>query len=331
MATQRPRTIARYVAGRAGQAVLVLVAAYTVSYLILWALPGDALATLTGGQPSDLTATQLAAIRADWGLDQPLIVRLFTSASHAITGDLGRSFVTGRPVTALLAESLPSTLQIAGLGFLFALVFGTGIALLATRVRFRWLSGILLGLPPLGVAIPSFWLGLLLIQFFSFQIHLFPATGNFGIQSAILPAITLAVPTSALIAQLLAQGLQRELGQPYADTARAKGSSPGRVQLRHAFRNAALPALTIAGLVVGNLLSGSVVTETVFGRTGLGTLTAAAVSAQDIPIVQGVVVFAALVFVIVNLIVDLVYPLLDPRIITVTPRRRAITERSVTA
>lgn len=311
----------RYTLRRLAQAALVLAVAYAASYLVLWALPGDALASVTGGQSSDLTAEQVTAIRSEWGLDQPVLVRLLTSAGHALTGDFGRSFVSGRPVSDLIVESLPATAQIAGLGFLFALILGTAIALAATRTRARWLRGLLLGLPPLAVAVPSFWLGLLLIQLFSFQLALFPATGN-GPGSAVLPAVTLAVPTSALIAQLLAQGLDRELASPYADTARAKGAAPARVQLRHAFRNAALPALTIAGLVVGNLLAGSVVTETVFGRTGLGRTTADAVAAQDIPVVQGVVVFGALVFVIVNLVVDLVYPLLDPRIVTATARLR---------
>lgn len=316
--------VSRYILRRLGQAAFVLVVAYVVSYLVLWALPGDALASITGGQSSDLSAQQLAAIRAEWGLDQPVPVRLATAALHALSGDFGRSFVSGRPVSALIAESLPATLEIAGLGIVFALIAGTGIAVAATRSRSSRLRGLLLSLPPLGVAIPSFWLGLLLIQFFSFQLPIFPATGNDGFESAVLPAITLAVPTSALVAQLLAQGLERELRQPYADTARAKGASPARVQLSHAFRNAALPALTIAGLLVGQLLAGSVVTETVFGRTGVGRLTADAVAAQDIPVVQGVVVFGALVFVIVNLTVDLLYPLLDPRIVTSRPARRAV-------
>jgi peptide/nickel transport system permease protein len=313
--------VSRYISRRLGQAVFVLAIAYVVSYLVLWALPGDALASITGGQSSDLSAQQLAAIRAEWGLDQPVLVRLGTAALHAATGDFGRSFVSGRPVSELVLESLPATLEIAGLAIVFALAAGTGIALLATRSRSPRLRGLLLSLPPLGVAIPSFWLGLLLIQVFSFQLPIFPATGNDGFVSAVLPAITLAVPTSALVAQLLAQGLERELRQPYADTARAKGASASRVQLRHAFRNAALPALTIAGLLVGNLLAGSVVTETVFGRTGVGRLTADAVAAQDIPVVQGVVVFGALVFVLVNLAVDLLYPLLDPRIVAARPRR----------
>lgn len=314
----------RYVAGRVGQAVFVVFAAYTASYLILWSLPGDVIANITGGDATDLTAAQIAQIRHQWGLDLPLITRYLGSLGHALTGDFGRSFTSSRPVTGLIAEALPATLQIATLGFLFAVVAGSTVAILATRARSRWLSNLLLGLPPLAVAIPAFWLGLLLIQVFSFTFHLFPATGNFGPQSLVLPAITLGIPTSAMIAQLLAQGLAKALDEPYADTARAKGASPSRVQLRHALRNAAIPALTVSGLVVGALLSGSVVTETVFSRTGLGRLTAEAVSAQDLPVVQGVVVFAAVTFVVVNLLVDLVYPALDPRIITVAPQRRLI-------
>ena len=194
-------------------------------------------------------------------------------------------------------------------------MFGGGLAIVGTLVRSRGLSNTLLGLPPLGVAIPSFWLGLMLVQWFSFQIHLFPAVGNKGFSSIVLPAITLAVPTAALIAQMLSRSLRHSLDEPYVDTARAKGAGPLRVHFRHALRNASLPALTVTGLIVGELLAGAVVTETVFSRAGIGRLTATSVSAQDIPVVQGIVLFAAAVFVLVNLAVDLLYPLLDPRIV----------------
>jgi peptide/nickel transport system permease protein len=303
---------AHYVAGRLAQAVFVVFAAYTASYLILWSLPGDIIANITGGEATDLAPEQIAEIRADWGLDLPLIVRYFGSLGGALTGDFGRSFTSSRPVTDLIGESLPATVQIASLGFVFAILAGAAVALAATGARSRWLSDLLLALPPLAVAVPAFWLGLLLIQAFSFALPIFPATGNVGFASLVLPGITLGIPTSAVVAQLLAQGLSRALAEPYADTARAKGASPLRVQLRHGLRNAAIPALTV---------SGSVITETVFSRTGLGRLTAQAVAAQDLPVVQGVVVFAAVVFASVNLIVDMVYPALDPRIIT-APRRR---------
>ncbi len=325
MSNEQGSGLARYVLGRLAQAAFVLWAAYTLSFLILWSLPGNIIANITGGQATDLTKEQISKIESTWGLDDPLWLRYLNSLGRALHGDFGISFATQQPVSRLVAQSIPPTVAIAGLGFLFALVFGVGIALAATRARWRWLSGLLLALPPLGVAIPSFWLGLLLIQFFSFAIPIFPSTGNDGFVSAVLPAITLAVPTSALIAQLLASGLQQALAQPYADTARAKGASASRVQLRHAFRNAVLPALTVSGLVVGGLLAGSVVTETVFSRNGIGRVTASAVSAQDVPVVQAVVVFASVVFVLVNLIVDLVYPLLDPRIVTVRRRRLPVT------
>ncbi|WP_081861490.1 ABC transporter permease [Cellulomonas sp. HZM] len=306
----------RYVLRRLGLAVLVLWAAYTVSFLVLYALPGDPVSIMYGGESSDVTPEQLDQLRQQYGLDQPLVVQYLTQLGHALHGDLGTSVVSKQPVTTLLADALPPTLQIAGAALVLAVVAGTTLALVATGTRSRRLSGFLLSLPPLGVAIPSFWLGLTLVQWFSFEIPIFPALGNQGAAAAVLPAITLAVPTSAVIAQMLSRSLLHTLREPYVDTALAKGAGRARVHLRHALRNAALPALTVTGLVVGGLLSGAVVTETVFSRPGIGRLTATSVAAQDIPVVQGVVLVAATVYVLVNLLVDLVYPVLDPRIVT---------------
>jgi peptide/nickel transport system permease protein len=317
--TMRNDSLGRYLLRRTGQAVFVLWAAFTVSFLILYALPSDPVSLMTGGQSNDFTPEQLDALRHDYGLDRPLLQQYFSKLGNALQGDLGRSIVTGRQVTTLIADALPATAQIAGLGLLLAVLGGGSIAVLSTATRSRRLSQFLLGLPPLGVAIPSFWLGLLLLQQFSFNWALVPALGNEGWRSVVLPAITLAVPTGAMIAQVLAKSLRTTMHEAYIDTARAKGATPRRVQLHHALRNASLPALTMAGIIVGNLLSGSVVVETVFSRTGLGRMTSASVSAQDIPVVQGLVLFGALVFVVVNLVIDLIYPLLDPRI--VRPRR----------
>ncbi|MEU1168597.1 ABC transporter permease, partial [Streptomyces sp. NPDC005921] len=191
----------------------------------------------------------------------------------------------------------------------------------ATYTSRRWLRQLLLSLPPLGVSVPTFWVGLLLVEAFSFRLRWFPAFGNDGLRGLVLPALTLALPTGALVAQVLAKSLLTALDQAYVETARAKGAGRWRVHLRHALRNASLPALTVVGLLVGQLIAGSVVVETVFSRDGLGRVTAAAVTAQDIPLVQGVVVFGALIFVATNLVVDLVYPLLDPRIVVASNRR----------
>jgi peptide/nickel transport system permease protein len=156
----------------------------------------------------------------------------------------------------------------------------------------------------------------MLVQVFAFGLGLLPSVGANGPAALVLPAITLGLPTGALVAQVLAKSLAQALAEPYVTTARAKGVGRAGIHLRHALRNAALPALTVLGYIVGNLLAGSVVVETVFTRPGLGRLTVAAVGVQDIPLVQGIVVFAAAVFVLVNLLVDLIYPLLDPRITT---------------
>ncbi len=316
------RAIVRYVASRLGQALIVLWAAYTVSFVVLYALPSDPVALLAGGDASDITPEQLDALTAQYGLDQPIVVQYLLRLGGVLTGDFGTSIASGRPVAQVIGEAIPPTLQLAGLGFALAVLTGAGLAVLATYVRSRALSSFLLGLPPLGVAIPSFWFGLMLIQWFSFQLPLFPAMGDKSVASLVLPSITLALPTGAMIAQLLSRSLATSLGEPYIDTARAKGADRRRVHLRHALRNAALPAITMTGLIIGQLLSGTVVTETVFSRPGIGRVTASAVQQQDIPVVQGIVLFAAAAFVLANLTVDLVYPFLDPRIQLTTARRR---------
>jgi peptide/nickel transport system permease protein len=315
-----------YAVRRALQALFVLWAAYTASFVLLYALPRDPVSTMTGGQSSDLTAAQLDAVRHEYGLDRPLAVQYVDQLAHAALGDLGRSVQSGRAVRTLIVEALPHTAGITGIALVLALAGGGSLAVVATGLRHRTLANLLLGLPPLGVALPTFWVGLLLLQQFVFTWHLLPSLSDDGWRSLVLPSITLAIPTGALIAQVLARSLQQTLREPFVDAARAKGASEPRVQLRHALRNACLPALTMAGLVVGTLLSGSVVVETVFSRPGLGRLTASAVENQDIPVVQGLVLFSAAVYVVVSLLVDVLSPVIDPRLIdrTVTIERPTV-------
>lgn len=313
----------RYLLRRLAQAVVVLWAAYTVSFLVLDALPGDPVTAMAsaGLESGSVDPAQLAALRAQYGYDDPLLVRYLHGLGNAVTGDLGDSVATGRPVVDTLADALPSTLQLTAAALLLAVVLGGGLALAATYSRRRWLRQLLLSLPGLGVSVPTFWVGLMLVQFLSFQLRWFPAFGNDGASSLVLPAVTLAVPTGALVAQVLAKSLLTTLDEPYVQTARAKGAGRVRIHLSHALRNASLPALTVVGLLAGQLLANSVVIETVFSRDGLGRVTAGAVAAQDLPVVQGVVVLGALAFVLVNLVVDLVYPLLDRRIVVAGARR----------
>ncbi|WP_046727060.1 ABC transporter permease [Streptomyces humi] len=314
----------RYVIKRLAQAVGVLWAAYTVSFLVLDFLPGDPVTAMAGAgmDSGQVDPAQLAALRHEYGFDKPVLVQYAEYLGRAVRGDFGDAVSNGRPVTSVIGDALPGTLQLTGAALLLAVVLGGGLAVVATYTSRRWLRQLLLSLPPLGVSVPTFWVGLLLVEAFSFRLHWFPAFGNDGLRGLVLPALTLAVPTGAQVAQVLAKSLLTALDQAYVETARAKGAGRRRVHLRHALRNASLPALTVVGLLVGQLIAGSVVVETVFSRDGLGRVTAAAVTAQDIPLVQGVVVFGALIFVATNLVVDLVYPLLDPRIV-VTPDRRA--------
>ncbi|SHF78345.1 peptide/nickel transport system permease protein [Jatrophihabitans endophyticus] len=313
----------RYVLRRVGQAVGVLWAAYTVSFFVLYYLPGDPISALAGASSDAVPVdpAQLAALRHEYGYDKPVLLQYLDYLGRALRGDFGDSVSTGRSVRDTIVDALPATLQLTAAAIVLAVVVGGGLALLATYTRHRWLRQLLLSLPPLGVSVPTFWIGLMLVQLFSFRQHWFPAFGNDGVASIVLPAVTLAIPTGALVAQVLAKGLLTALDQPYVDTAHAKGAGRIRIHLRHALRNASLPALTIVGLLTGQLLASSVVVETVFARNGLGRVTAAAVTAQDLPLVQGVVVLGALIFVLVNLVVDLLYPLLDPRIVAVPGRR----------
>ncbi|AZP22430.1 ABC transporter permease [Streptomyces aquilus] len=313
----------RYVIKRLAQAVGVLWAAYTVSFLVLDFLPGDPVTAMAGAgvDSGDVDPARLAALRHEYGFDQPILAQYADYLGRAVRGDFGDAVSTGRPVTSTLADALPQTLQLTGAALLLAVLLGGGLAVVATYTSQRWLRQLLLSLPPLGVSVPTFWVGLLLVEVFSFRLHWFPAFGNDGLRGLVLPALTLAIPTGALVAQVLAKSLLTALDQAYVETARAKGAGRWRVHLRHALRNASLPALTVVGLLVGQLIAGSVVVETVFSRDGLGRVTAAAVTVQDIPVVQGVVVFGALIFVATNLLVDLVYPLLDPRIVVASDRR----------
>lgn len=308
--------MARYLGSRLVQALLVLWAAFTVSFGVLYLLPSDpvSIAVDGAGSGTPVDAAAVAQLQERYGLDRPLSGQYLTALSNAVRGDFGISIVTGQPVTDAIAAAVPSTLALAAVALALAVLLGTSIAFVATYTRARWLRSTLFSLPPLGVAVPTFWVGLLLLQLFSFRMKLLPAFGDQGIEHLVLPAITLALPTGAVIAQVLAASLQTTWRQPFVEAARAKGASRWRIQTRHTLRLSSIPAFTIAGVTVGNLLAGSVVGETVFSRAGVGRLTQTSVLAQDIPVVQGIVVLSAVIFVLVNLAVDLVYPLIDPRI-----------------
>jgi len=279
-------------------------------------VPGDPITLMLnpGGSATYIDPELVAQLREQYGFDRPLLVQYVDRLSHAVRGDFGTSIRTGQPVVDAIAEALPETLKVAGLGLLLAVVLGATIAIAATFLRAAWLRELLLALPPIGLSMPTFWVGMMLLQFFSFRLGWFPAFGNDGWKSVVLPAVALAIPTGAVIAQVLANSIATSWQQPFVETALAKGASRRRVHLRHVLRNALAPSVTLLGLIVGSAFAGSVVLEIVFSRSGIGRLLQTAVSDRDLPLIQGIVVLSSIVFVLINLAVDLVYPLIDPRI-----------------
>lgn len=304
----------RYLAGRIGQALVVLAAAFTVSFLLLQSLPGDAVLIRFLGGDMGLTPEQLAEIRGLYGADAPIWDQYLASAANVLTGDFGTSIHAGVPVADLLATNLPPTLRLAALAFVAAAVLALLIAALATAADVRWLRGLVDAVPSLFVSIPVFWLGIMLVQLFSFQLGWVSVIAPGPIEGLILPVLTIAVPISAPLAQVLIRNVDAALAQPWVMVARAKGASRTWVLTRHVARNAILPTLTIAGVLFGELLAGAVVTEAVFGLSGLGGLTQQAVGNQDVAVLQAIVVISAAAFVAINLAVDLLYPILDPRL-----------------
>ncbi|NHV12155.1 ABC transporter permease [Cronobacter sakazakii] len=304
----------RYLGARVGQALLVLWASFTVSFVLLQLLPGDAIAIKFQNPELGLNAAQIAQMRTAYGADAPLWRQYLESLGGAVRGDFGFSLQAGVPVSALLAASLPATLRLAALGFTLALVIAVLLAALSTLSYGRALRRAFAALPSLFVAVPTFWLGITLIQLFSFQWRLIPVINPGFLEGLILPVMTLAVPISAPLAQLLIRNIDVVMHQPFVTVARAKGASHRGVLWRHVARNALLPVLTVAGLLLGELIAGALVTETVFGLNGLGQLTRDAVNNQDLAVLQAIVLVAALGFVLINLLVDLLYPLLDPRL-----------------
>ncbi|MGW0252586.1 ABC transporter permease [Nocardia goodfellowii] len=321
----------RYLTLRVAQAIWVLWAAFTLSFVVLYLLPADPVSIAAGGAETGapVNPAAIAELQARYGLDQPLWQQYWTALGHALRGDLGYSIVTGQPVTEAIGETLPSTLGLAALTLLFAAVGGVGLALAATATQRPWLRNALGALPSIGVAVPTFFTGLVLLQLFSFHWRLTPAFGGQGFSGAVLPALTLGLPIGAVIAQVLTSGLETTWRQPFVDVALAKGGSRWWVRRKHVLRPASVPAFTIAGVLVGHILAGAVVVESVFARPGVGRLTQSAVLAQDIPIVQGIVLLSAAIFVSVNLAVDLLYPLLDPRIAARETRSASTTRTTV--
>lgn len=306
----------RYALRRFGHALLVLWATFTATFFLLFILPGDrALAKLgadAGG--AGFSPEALAELRRQMGLDQPAIVQYWVALKNAVRGDFGVSAQTGADALQMFATGIPETLKLAVVALSLGTVAGIAWALIASYTRWTPLRNLLSAAPALGVSIPTFWIGLVLLQVLSFQFNLLPGIGNDGWQTLVMPAIVLAIPSASIAAQILLRSLQNSLSAAYVDTARSRGAGRGRILLGHALRNSIIPVITALGTSAGYMIAGSVVVETVFSRSGIGLITVKAVTYQDTPLVLVAVVFAAAVYVTVNFVVDLFYPLIDRRI-----------------
>lgn len=293
--------------------VPVLFGVVTVTFLIMHVLPGDPVLSLVGERYDDQT---LERIRHDLGLDRPLALRYVEYLGKVARLDLGRSFATGRPVMESIAERFPRTLMLAGAAMAIAVFGGMAAGLFAAAGRPGWVGGALMTVSLLGVSIPVFWLGLLLIQVFAIGLGLLPPSGYGGgsIRYLILPAVTLSFASMATVARVTRSGLIETGSEDFVRTARAKGLPDRRVIGKHVLRNALIPVVTIVGTDFGSYLSGSVLTESIFGWPGLGRLIVQSILRRDFPVIQGGILFMAVVFVIVNLVVDISYGLIDPRV-----------------
>jgi peptide/nickel transport system permease protein len=302
----------RYIGQRALQAVPVLVGITVVTFLMLHLVPGDPVLLFAGDKP--MSEAQAAEIRHQLGLDRPLLTQYEDYVGHLLRGDLGRALRSQRPVLASILEVLPATVQLT-LGALgLAIALGLALGMVAALAHRTWLDTAAMGVAILGVSMPVFYSSLLLLMLFSFTLGWFPATGEGGLDHLILPATALGLISSAVLARLVRSGMLGVLRQDYIVTARAKGLSRALVVWRHALRNALIPVITMLGLQLGALLGGAVVTETIFSRPGLGRLAVDAILNRDFPLVQGTVLVAAVVYVAVNLLVDIAYAAVDPRI-----------------
>jgi peptide/nickel transport system permease protein len=296
------------------QALIVLWGAFTISFVLLQAMPGDAVLIKFMDPEMGLSPRQIEEIRLAYGADKPVIVQYFHTLGNFLTGNYGYSMQAGVTVLELIKTNLPPTLRLAALAFTAALVLASLITILASFAPFNFLRSFFHSLPPLFVSIPAFWLGIMLAQIFSFRLGLISVISPGPVEGMILPVLTLSVPIGAPIAQILMRNLDLTLTLPFITVARAKGASLVWVYFRHALRNSVLPALTISGVLFGELIAGAVVTETVFGLNGIGNLTERAVDSQDVAVLQTLVMFCAVAFVVINLAVDLLYPVLDPRL-----------------
>lgn len=313
----------RFIVGRILSSLVVLFIVSLVVFTALQAAPGDPAALMFGAAAADPDMQDaLEALRVEMGVDQPVYVQYFLWFKNIIRGDFGESIRNGAPVLPLILGRVPATVELLIIGLIIGTVLAFPGGIISAIKRGTWIDHSISIFAASGIAIPSFWFGLLLILIFSVNLNLLPASGYIpffedpigNLQRAILPGITLGLYLAAYITRFLRADLLEVLNADYIRTARAKGLTEGRVIFVHALKNSLISVLTILGILIGSLLGGVVIIEQVFGWSGVGWLSIQAIAVRDYPLVQGVVLFAATSFILANLAVDILYGFVDPRV-----------------
>ena len=296
--------------GRLGGMALVVWGAASVGFVALRLIPGDPVDVMLGVH-AEVSEQVRGQIRTEWGLSQPPLAQYFGYLGRLVRGDLGTSYRMQQPVADVIGAQLPATAQLMSLAVLFAVILALSSALLA---RGRRSKGVLSFLELFAVSSPTFWTGLVLIAVFGFGLRWFPVAATDGFAALILPAVTLAIPVAGIISQVLRQGLDAAAALPFVETVRSRGVSHSGLLFHHTLRHAAADSITLTGYIIGSLLGGSVLVETVFARPGLGRVALNAILNRDIPVVLGIVVVAAVAFSVINFLVDFAYDRIDPRL-----------------
>jgi peptide/nickel transport system permease protein len=303
----------KYLLYRLAAAIPVVFGVTLLVFFMVRLVPGDPVSMMFANTAPP-SAEQRAQIRHQLGLDLPIQEQYLHFLGGVLHGDLGESFRTRQPVLHEIATRMPNTIRLTLASLTIAIVIGVGAGILAATFKGTWVDSSSMLLAVVGVSIPGFWLGLMLILLFSVRLGWFPVAGAGGWRHLVLPAVTLGVLSSAVLARLTRAAMLEALSNDFIRTARAKGLKEHTVVIRHALRNALIPIVTIVGLQIGGLLSGAFIIEAVFGYPGIGQLAVNALRVRDFPVIQGIVLLVALIYVAINILVDLLYSIIDPRI-----------------
>jgi|TARA_Y100000294_G_scaffold75390_1_gene71064 ABC-type dipeptide/oligopeptide/nickel transport system permease component len=301
----------KYIFNRILQVLPVITGVLIISFVLMVVLPGDPVLSMVGERYDENT---VEIMRKKLNLDKPLIIRMGMFFEDIIKGDLGNSFISGRPVVKEILEKLPNTFVLAVGAMVIAVLVGVFLGMATSLFPGSWFDKTILVLALAGISAPVFWTGLVFILFFGVYLGWLPPTGYGGIEHIILPAFTLGLRSAAQITRLTRSAMLETLGQDYIRTAQSKELPWWKILVKHALPNSMIPVLTVIGTDFGNYLSGAVLTESIFGWPGVGRLALGAIISRDFPVVQGTVLFMAMMFICVNLIVDILYGVIDPRL-----------------